>query len=88
MLPLWRAPAIPEVGSGGSTGFTAYPAPTYYMHGMYVQDDWKASHKLTLNLGFRYEIQMPATARHNQQAYFDLHALNPISVATGNSGVW
>ena len=30
------------------------------MHGMYVQDDWKANQKLTLNLGFRYEIQMPA----------------------------
>ena len=36
-----------------------------------------------MNLGFRYEIQMPPTARHNEQAYFDLHALNPISAATG-----
>ena len=36
-----------------------------------------------MNLGFRYEIQMPATARHNQQAYFDFHALNPISAAAG-----
>ena len=25
----------------------------------------------------------PPTARHNEQAYFDLHALNPISVTTG-----
>ena len=71
------------VGSAGSTGFNAYPAPTYYMHGMYVQDDWKATRKLTLNLGFRYDIQMPPTARHNQQAYFDFNALNPISVTTG-----
>ena len=73
----------PGAGSAGSTGFNAYPAPTYYLHGMYVQDDWKARRKLTLNLGFRYEIQMPPTARHNEQAYFDLHALNPISAATG-----
>ena len=29
------------VGSAGSTGFNAFPAPTYYLHGMYVQDDWK-----------------------------------------------
>jgi hypothetical protein len=71
------------VGSAGSTGFTAFAATTNYLHGMYIQDDWKTSQKLTLNLGFRYEIQMPATARHNQQAYFDLHALNPISVAAG-----
>src|SRR5579872_1351311 len=71
------------VGSGGSTGFNAYPAPTYYMHGMYVQDDWKANRKLTLNLGFRYDLQMPPTARHDEQAYFDLNALNPISAVTG-----
>ncbi len=73
----------PGAGSAGSTGFNAYPAPTYYLHGMYVQDDWKARPNLTLNLGFRYDIQMPPTARHDEQAYFDLHALNPISVTTG-----
>lgn len=73
----------PGNGSAGSTGFNAYPAPTYYLHGMYVQDDWKARRNLTLNLGIRYDIQMPPTARHNEQAYFDLHALNPISVTTG-----
>ena len=71
------------VGSAGTTGYTAFAATTNYLHGMYVQDDWKANRKLTLNLGVRYEIQMPATARHNQQAYFDFHALNPISAATG-----
>ncbi len=76
------------VGSGGSTGVNAFPAPTYYMHGMYVQDDWKVKPRLTLNLGFRYELQMPPTARHNQQAYFDLHALNPISVDDWNPRVW
>ena len=73
----------PGNGAAGSTGFNAYPAPTYYMHGMYVQDDWRVRPNLTLNLGFRYDIQLPPTARHNEQAYFDFHALNPISAATG-----
>lgn len=73
----------PGNGAAGSTGFNAYPAVTYYLHGMYVQDDWRARRNLTLNLGFRYDIQMAPTARNNEQAYFDFHALNPISVTTG-----
>jgi hypothetical protein len=70
-------------GTGGSTGFNAFPASSYYLHGGYLQDNWKVARKLTLNLGFRYELQTPITARANDQAYFDFHALNPISAAAG-----
>jgi len=70
-------------GNAGLTGFYGSPASQNYMHGGYVQDDWKVSPKFTLNLGFRYEIQTPITARANDQAYFDFHALNPISAAAG-----
>ncbi len=73
----------PGAGAAGSTGFNAHPATDYYMHGWYVQDDWKLNRKFTLNLGFRYEVQLPPNERSNQQAYFDFHALNPISVAAG-----
>ena len=68
-------------GSGGSAGFNALPATSYDMHGFYVQDDWKATRKLTLNLGFRYEMQTPFTERHDWQAAFDFNALNPISAS-------
>jgi hypothetical protein len=69
--------------NAGSTGFNALPATEYYLHGAYIQDDWKATRKLTLNLGFRYEMQTPFTERHNWQAAFDFNALNPISAAAG-----
>jgi hypothetical protein len=36
----------------------------------YAQDDWKASEKLTVNLGVRYEYTQPYYDRHGNQALF------------------
>jgi hypothetical protein len=72
------------VGSGNNqTGFNQFPAMTKHLLGWYVQDDWKATRKLTLNLGLRYEIQTAPTERQNAQEYFDFTAVNPISSAVG-----
>ncbi len=40
-------------------------------HGFYVQDDWKATRRLTLNLGLRYELDPPLTEINNRLATFD-----------------
>ena len=37
----------------------------------YVQDDWKPTDKLTLNLGLRYDFMPPATEKENRLANFD-----------------
>ena len=34
--------------------------------GFYVQDDWKVTSKLTVNLGLRYQWSSPYTSRGNQ----------------------
>jgi hypothetical protein len=44
----------------------------------YFQDDWKATQRLTLNLGLRYEWSTPYNERHNRIEFSDF---------IGNSGI-
>jgi hypothetical protein len=69
--------------SGTSTGFDDSPLESNHLFGQYIQDDWKATRKLTLNLGFRYEVQTPYTYRHNAASIFNPNVLNPLSYALG-----
>lgn len=59
------------------------PAPAYewkYWAG-FVQDDWRITHKLTLNLGFRWDDMTPVTERHNMlEAGFDFSSSNPFNM--------
>ncbi|MGI8813111.1 MAG: TonB-dependent receptor [Pyrinomonadaceae bacterium] len=42
-------------GGAGTTGGTTFPNNNEY--GFFVQDDWRATQKLTVNLGLRYDYQ-------------------------------
>jgi hypothetical protein len=71
--------------ASGSTGITYLQGESKNSHGWYFQDDWRATRRLTLNLGLRYDIQLSPTDKRNRQAYFDPDAVNPISAAVGGT---
>jgi hypothetical protein len=66
-------------------GFTEYEIPPFtstqsYQIGGFMQDNWHVTTKLTLNLGFRYDVETPRTERYNQMSYFDPSAPSPLSI--------
>jgi hypothetical protein len=73
---------IPTTGSGGNASqidnAINYSVQSLY-HGIFIQDDWRVSRKLTLNLGLRYDIEQGLTERFNRILRgFDLGTPSPI----------
>lgn len=46
-------------------------------YALYANDAWRATRKLTLNLGLRYELQTPMTERDNRMGSFVLDPQSP-----------
>ena len=49
--------------------------------GFYVQDDWKVTPKLTVNLGLRYQWSSPYTSRGNQIEFSNFNADSGVNIA-------
>ncbi|MEO7652538.1 MAG: TonB-dependent receptor, partial [Bryobacteraceae bacterium] len=54
------------------------------MHFGYVQDDFKLTPKLTMNIGMRYEFATPQWEQNNQLSNFDPKTLSIISAKPGS----
>ena len=68
-----------------SSGTLTLPAASNFadissMYAGFFQDNWKATRKLTLNLGLRYELESPMTERYNRAVLgFDPTAPQPFA---------
>lgn len=70
-------------GSGGGQSANIDPAMGLHSYGAYIQDQWRVTPRLTVNVGVRYENQRPATERYDRLEYFNTTVVNPISSAIG-----
>lgn len=90
--PLNTSPAAP-IGEGLASLLLGLPGDGYIdrlagrsargkFMALYLQDDWKVSQKLTLNLGLRWEYETPVTEIYDRaNRGFDFSSPNPISAA-------
>jgi hypothetical protein len=68
---------LPQGGSFPRNANSFYSQHYFAVH---VEDDWRVTPKLTLNLGLRWDVETPVTERYNRlSSYFDINAINPIS---------
>jgi hypothetical protein len=65
--------------SSANVGLAAGTAYRQFQHAAYIQDDWRASQRLTVNLGLRYDLQLQAHEKHNGLDDFDITRINPVN---------
>lgn len=64
----------------GQIDFNVFPIYMFKYYAPWIQDDWKLTRRLTLNLGFRYDINNPAVERYNRLNFgFDQTTFNPVT---------
>jgi hypothetical protein len=76
--------ALATLMTGYVDNWSRYEIPPFtatqnYQVGGFIQDNWRLTPKLTINFGFRYDVETPRTERYNQMTYFNPSAPAPIT---------
>ena len=70
--------------TSGSVTTTSRLRLNVHYHGLFVQDNFRVTSRITLNLGLRYEYELGIRERDNQFAVgFDPSVINPIASTSG-----
>ena len=65
---------LPDSAARSSSNTTAINTQSY---SAYLQDDVKVTHKLTVNLGLRYDLMLPYTMAQNNNVFLNATTPNP-----------
>ena len=78
-----------QMAGGGSSQYLVSPGQSTQNidWAAFFQDNWRITDKLTLDLGVRYEVQIPRTERKNRLSWFDPNAVSPAQGHCVTSGV-
>jgi hypothetical protein len=74
------------LGAVTSANFTTLLAnylPRWWSHQLYVQDDWRAAHNLTVSVGVRYSYESPAQTHYGFKSQFDPNVADPLTGMMG-----
>jgi hypothetical protein len=68
--------------SASAASNAAFPSYQQLYYALYIQDDWRVTRKLSLNLGLRWDYEQPLTARGNSiDDGFCNNCANPIGAS-------
>lgn len=75
------------LGAVGSATVTTHlgEAQHGYSSSFFIQDDWKVTRRLTVNLGLRYDFQQQPVERYNGASNFDPFTVDPNSGLLGRT---
>jgi hypothetical protein len=74
------------ISNGGpGTSSSGYEVPNLvstqsFQAGGFVQDNWKVNKKLTINIGMRYDLDLPRTERYNRTNGLNPSVVSPLQV--------
>lgn len=71
------------IGTGGDIFKEAALSLYRYYHAYYIQDDWKVTPNLTINLGLRYDLNIGTRERFDRLNSLNLDAPSPLGERVG-----